>query len=306
MEGIAQEVKRHSYRSGAGRSWPLDRYPIFLAFLFLPSALLSQSYDVMIVEKTNHLVAYDSFQQSLDSESRIPLRSFAQMKILNARDRLSDGFTTCMKVDVDGEEFYLLTDNVGRLSGRGSLGFVRSFQKRVFDIDTVEILAAGRLTLRDPGERTQHRLSAGDRCIRYFSDAGRVYVKRVGNAESYGWASFPSEQERKWWKVVHPRLAQNILSPNVVSRIAARIREANNALLQIYFQLGKESGNRSQPPRWYVRSNATSLQCVLQPPAAAVSYNHSIKALAATFETYLLGTGYSVHAAGNRIEVTGR
>ncbi|MBI3003901.1 MAG: hypothetical protein HYY49_00620 [Ignavibacteriales bacterium] len=167
--------------------------------------------------------------------------------------------------------------------------------------DTVEILAT--TTFRSVDRKKQDILAAGERCIRFFSDAELIYVKRLGKDSGFGWTSLAARGEGKSWKVTHLAWAQTVLSPLIVNRMTQRIREVNLTLSKIYTNLGQESGKRFLPPQWRIDSTTTLPTYIYEPATAARFYARSIKELNAVLQTYLLGTGFDAVRADNRIEI---
>ena len=89
-------------------------WTILLTAIFL-TPVISQTFDVVIIEKPRYLTAYNAFQQSLASSQLAMFQPFVPMKILNTRDVFSDGLTSCMKIDVDGHIYFLL-NNIFKVS----------------------------------------------------------------------------------------------------------------------------------------------------------------------------------------------
>jgi len=224
------------------------------------------------------------------------------MNILAQRDLLSDGLTPCMKVEVDGDVFFLLRDESGRLAGWKDLGYVRTFQHKEHVGDTVEVIQPNRIELESPERNGTIRLLKADRLIRYFEDGGAWYVRRLGARPSYGWAVLPTNGQGTTWKIVRSAAVPIVLSQMLRGRIVARINAINETFVQVYRVLGKETGKSIPVPRWSVDSGGTVLSCVLQPATAVRFYPKTIDELAAELQAYVVGTGYTVSTADNRIE----
>jgi hypothetical protein len=307
MEGSTEAVKKQN--CGGGCSYhPLAilLWNAFTICLAISPCAFAQTFDVLIVEKPDHLVIYDSFQQSLSSLNESVLQPFAPFKVLKQRDVLSDGLTACEKVEVDGEVFYLLRDESGQLAGRKALGTVRNLQNAKLLNDTIEVLGPRSIVLQHPVKSGRRFLSNGDRCLRYFNAAGVVYARLLGAKPEYGWLRLPATEKGRSWQKVRAQPMRLDLSPMIRDRVNGRIKDVNGAFSQVYSLLNKETGKRYPVPQWEVESTNTSLICVLRPAAAAGFYKQSIQTLSATLQTYLLGTGYDVREHGNRIEIRRR
>jgi hypothetical protein len=274
----------------------------FLAAFFITS-VVSQTFDVIIIEKPHQLIAYDAFQQSLAPSQLTVLQPFVPMKILKAHEVLGDGLTSCMKVDVDGNIFFLLSDNNGKPSGWNKLGTVKIYERKVFLQDTITILVSRKVIFKSFSDGNPSPLAAGDRCVRYFENAGSVYVKRLRKDPAFGWIRAPGAGEGSLWKIVHTAAIWSEFSSALREQINGRIRHVNQTFTQIYAVLNRESGKRLTAPQWYVDPHAESLSFVLLPESAINIYPQSVEALKTTLQTYLLGTNYNTFIIGNKIDI---
>jgi len=304
MEGSSEAVNRQN--CGGGRFYhPLaillrNAFIISLATL---SQAVSQSYDVLIVQHPDQFVAYDSFQQSIASSQEIALQPCVPIKIISPRDVLSDGMTPCAKVEVEGEIFYLLRDERGRLAGWNKLGITKVIRQTKFIEDTIGVVGSATLQLEDPFGNRRQRLAAGDHLLRYFSNGGKVYVRLLGSRPEYGWLKLPKKEKGITWDKVRSEPVRVTISPMIRDRVNSRIREANLTYNAVYSTLSKESGKRFPVPQWEADSSNNSMRFVLRPAAAAVFYKQTIQTLATTMQTYLLGTDYRVIANANTITI---
>ncbi len=274
---------------------------LLAAFIITP--VISQTFDVVIIEKPHYLTAYDVFQQSLSSPQLAIIRPFVPMKILKTRDVLSDGFTGCMKVEVDGNIFFLLNGSSGKLEGWNKLGAIRMFKQKRFFLDTIKVLISRKINFDRFADGNRSYLTAGDRCVRYFEDGGSVYVKRIGNDPEFGWINISNAEEGILWKYIHIAEVQSEISSSLHERIYGRVQQVNQTLAQIYTMLNRESGKQLKAPQWYADSQAESLSFILIPESAISVYPKSLELLKTSLQTYLLGTGYNVLITGNRIDI---
>jgi hypothetical protein len=281
---------------------------IWIAFLaaFFIAPVVSQTFDVVIIEDPHHLIAYDAFQQSLASSQLAVLQPFVPMKILKAYDVLGDGLTSCMKVEVDGNIFFLLRDESGMLAGWNNLGTIKNYERRIFLQDTISILVSRKIIFKSFADGSQSPLAAGEHCVRYFENAGSVYVKRLGKDPAFGWIRAPAAEEGSWWKIVHTASVRSEFSSALRERINGRILQVNQTLTQIYAVLNRESGKRLTAPQWYVDPHTESLSFVLLPESALNIYPRSVEALKTSLQTYLLGTSYNAFITGNKIDIKPR
>ncbi len=297
-------MKRQRCRGrGFGRPLAPSPWLVLVSFFTLTRISFSQTSDFLIVQNTQRLVVYDAFQQFLGSGQNTPIRPYAPLKILARKDVLGDGVTPCMKIEADGEVFYLLRDETGKLSGWRDLGIVKTFFQRKAFGDTISVLASGRIALEKPAKGGRALLPAGVRCVRYFDDGGATYIVRLGPQPAFGWAVLPLRDRGKSWQIVRPEKQDIALSPMVRDRVISRIQQVNQTYAQVYGLLVSETGKRFAVPRWSVDSSGAMLTCVLTPAAAARFYPESITQLITSIQAYVVGTGYVVTSADNRIQI---
>jgi hypothetical protein len=296
----------HYCRGGIWRRPSVNLVWSALLAAFFITPVISQTFDVIIVQKPLYLTAYDAFQQSLSSSQLAMIQPFVPMKILKTRDVLSDGFTSCIKMEVDGEILFLLSDKSGKLVGWNKLGAVRIYKHKVFLQDTVSILESRKIIFESSADGSQSYLTAGERCVRYFEDEGSVYIKCIGKDPVFGWIKTLSAEEGILWKKVHPAEVRSEFSSALRERIYGRVQQMNQILTQIYILLNKESGKRLTAPQWYANPQAESLSFTLIPNSAVSLYPKSVELLKISLQTYLLGISYNVLITDNKIEIKPR
>jgi hypothetical protein len=296
----------HYCRGGIWRrpSALLVRTALLAVFFFTP--IISQTFDVILVQNPGYLRAYDEFQQSLASSQLAMIQSFVPMKVLNARDVLSDGITHCMKVDIDGDIFFLLNDNSGKLAGWNKLGAVRIYKRKFILLDTIKVLVSHKIIFESFPDGSQSYLTTGERCVRYFEDGGSVYIKCIGKYPVFGWIRISGTEEGSLWKKVHTEEVRSEFSPALHERVYERVQQVNRTLAQVYSVLNRESGKRLTAPQWYADSESESTSFILIPDSAVRLYPKSVELLKTSLQTYLLGTSYNVLVTGNKIEINPR
>jgi hypothetical protein len=277
---------------------------LLAAFIITPA--ISQTFDVVIIEKPRYLTVYDAFQQSLASSQLFMFQPFVPMKVLKTHDVFSDGLTNCMKVDVDGNIYFLLKNDSGRLAGYDKLGTVKTYKRKAFLHDTITIFVSRKIIFQNSADGSRSFLTASDRCVRYFEDAESIYIKRIGKDPAFGWISAQGTQEGVLWKIVHIAEGRSEFSSSLRERIYGRVQSVNQTLAQIYTVLNRESGKQLIVPRWYVDPQAELLSIFLIPESAVSIYPKSVELLKTSIQTYLLGTGYNVLITGNKIAIKPR
>ena len=306
MERASKEVKKRKRRGGTCSPCIFLWWIVSCSPLVLSSVAFAQTHDVLLVENPEHLIVYNSFQQSLTAKQQSAILPFAPIKILKALDLLSDGMTPCMKVEIDGEAYFFLRDESGKLVGLTKLGMVRSFSSASFIADTIEILASNVISLQNPSTGVRSPLVAGDQCVRYFVNAGAVYLKQMGARPRFGWGILPAANAGSWWKRVNTQIVRQRLPAAAYERIVARIHQLNQSLSRLHVILAKESGKAPTVPQWTLRQSGPVLECSLQPKKSIEAYRRTTAELAGSLQTYLIGTGYEAVQSGRGIEIRPR
>lgn len=303
MERASKEVKKRQRRGGKGGPC---RFLCWIAFCcpLVPSPVaFAQTHDMLLVEKPGHLVVYNSFQQSLAVKQLSELRPFAPIKILKSNDLLSDGLTACMKVEIDGEPYFVLRDGSGKLAGLKMLGMVKSFSSKSFVADTIEILVSNVISLQNPSSGVRSPLVAGDRCVRYFVNGGAVYLKQLDVRPRYGWGIVPTEKAGSWWKRVIAQIIRHGLPAAAYERIVAKIRQLNQSLSRLHVMFARETGKALPVPQWLLQQSGAGLHCALRPMGTMEEYRRTTSELTLLLQTYLIGTGFEAAHSDQGIEI---
>ena len=287
------------------------RLSVILFFTALSAVLLftpavSQTYDIILIEKPRNLTVYDAFQQSTTSSQLSDFLPFVPIKILKARDILGDGFTRCMKVEIGGKIYFLLIGEEGRLAGWNKAGEIKTFKDKECLDDTITVLVSQKIPFRNYVNGRQSYLSAGDRCVRYFRHDGSIYVQLIGKNQKFGWIKTGGDEEGKIWKIVQKAALQPELSAALRERITGRIQQVNRTLTQIYSMLNTETRKGIAVPQWQKDPRSEIMGFVFMPEKAVEVYPQSVEILKSSLQTYLLGTNYNVVISGNRMEIKQR
>ena len=257
--------------------------------------------DFLIVEKVEHLLIHNEYQQDITSQERARLVPFTPMWIVKANDLLSDGFTPCMKVEIDGNVFYILKDMDANLAGSASLGFHRVFNNVTLLLDTVQVLANHILVISPVTHSEKLPLSSGDRIVRIFRHLNETYARRTGNPPTYGWIVLEENRENLDWKVVkQPPRAQASIDGRVLQSVERKMKEANRLLDQLFTYFNERTHQQKKIPHWTVHASDTTITCILQDYR---DFSHSTLYVVRDLENIVLGTGLNVFSSPGRIEI---
>jgi hypothetical protein len=265
----------------------------------------SDRADVLILENPSHLRVLDRYQRSVLSPEKIGITRYTPIVMRNTNDILSDGFTPCARVEVNGNLFFLVRDSDSRLVGAESFGY-QAFYRRAFILgDTVEIRHGGRLLIQSVRRTASSYLLKGQRLERLFAHEGLTYVRQVAAGEEvFGWVTLGRSGRGSIWRVITttpssppPETAQ------VLDRVKTVVQEVNAVLAGLYAFLNQETGERKTAPRWEVSLAGSAIICTLRSESTVTSFQESTAQLARSLETVVLATRRRVVAQPGRIEL---
>jgi len=246
------------------------------------------------------------YQQNLSPLELTLFRPFIPIRVVRARDLLGDGFTPCMRVEVEGAEYFLIRDSDGRLAGESRAGTQRLYHGLALLYDTVRVLTGGLRFVAADG-RGQQLLRAGERLVRVFSSAGETYVRRTGHPPIYGWVTLKPDSERRQWSVqrVVP-VVQTAIPARVKDSVEAALTRTNTLLSTLFSYFGTGAGRARETPRWHMETSPSMLRCTLLDGVPDRDFPESTRYLVRDFETFVLGTNLGVFRASGSIEIRPR
>lgn len=263
----------------------------------------SRAEDFLIVERSANLHIFNRYQQRLTSEERQNLLPFTPFRIISAADVLGDGFTPCLRVEADGNLYFIQKDERGELLGASRAGFIRKVAGATMHRDSIEVLDPAGLPMLDPRRQGRVSVARGGVLVRIFSVAGLTYAYSPFFRQ-YGWVNLePTGAGRRWR--VHTREPVSIAQPvmRVVPAIRQRVEEVNAKLRGLFEHLNAKGPRHLDPPQWQVRISAGSVICTLVTSLPPQRFAESSALLARRIEGALLGTDLRVQASPGNIQV---
>jgi hypothetical protein len=258
----------------------------------------------LLVEHPERLIVYNRYQQHSTPEEQKLLTPFVPIKILDAEATLNDDFTPCLKVDIQGQIFYLLKNEVFEVPGK-KLGTMRVLNRVTVLNDTIRLVSSD-ITLTIPDQKKSHRLQAGAILERYFQDGKTTFVRLSGQRPEYGWVHFSMGEKTKEYIVLSSTksIATNVpLSDAIRKRIQVKLIEANKALADLFAYFNTETKTRKIAPQWRLVTFKQQYACILEPTEYGKQYAESSRYLAGDIESILLGTNYGTIMSPGRIEI---
>jgi hypothetical protein len=262
--------------------------------------------DVLVVGRPGALTILNTYQQQLTAAERRVLEPFVPMVIMNERTTLSDGFTPCMTVTIDGQSFYLQRDRDGDLLGMGTAGFQQVYHHVGLRGDSVRVLIGQALRVRSADGLSSLLLDEGEVLRRMFELGENTYVRLSVDSPRYGWVNLADRDRGRIWEVFSPRPVSASLSVALIEKVQAEVRHVNETLRKLFEFFNAQTGTHRNAPQWQLTTAADGLVCVLEGESQQHRFPQSTRQLIREIESILIGTGYAVGGSDGRIEVVRR
>jgi len=280
------------------------------ALLVLPAIIFSAWHveagdSFLVVERVEHLKVYNKYQQeATPPEREQALAPFLPMRILKGDDLLGDGFTRCARVDVGAEMFYLLKDGEGKLSRSGPLGLERTFVNAIPLSDTVEILPRADVQFSPITSPSHQAVRPREKFLRFFRLQNAVYCRRLPDSTNYGWIDLTGKNEQRVWKrIIHNTSSQELISPDVIRAVNAKVDEVNLVLAGLFEHFNSRTRQRKDPPAWTIESTAGRIACKLQGSIDPEDLHGSTLYLIKDLENIAMGARLHIAYTSGSIEI---
>ena len=271
---------------------------------FFSTARSATGVDFVVVENVDRLQIYNKYQQEASALERQRVATFVPMKIVKTDDMLSDGFTRCMQVVIDGETFFLLKEKEGSLARTGSLGFIETFHNVTSLLDTVEILSNHAVSFNHVNSSSRQSLPANERILRIFRHGNLTYCRRLSATAGYGWMDLAEKREGRDWVVLRSATSASVLIPDdIVQKVRARVDEVNRVLARLFDHFNNQLHQQKPVPQWTLETSGNMISCLLQGTTEPDSFHESTRYLIGDIENIVLGTELQVVSSPGRIEV---
>jgi hypothetical protein len=290
---------------GGSRILRFGRAYLLLAAVHIPSLLLAagERADFLVVEHPHRLLLYNQYQQQLSSQEQAQLIPFAPIKLLNSEDVLGDGFTPCVRGELEGRIIYILKEKSGALTGAERAGDIRTFKNTTIVGDTIEVLRSGRMFVSDPRQK-ESSLRAGTRLVRIFRHDGVTYVKSLDGRQVFGWTTLDDLVEGRDWAVTRKSgPTRNEQLEKIFPGVMLKVNEVNAKFAQLFKHFNTTTSQQHPPPRWRVEHSGGALAIILDADVAAETFSQTSQVLGKSIETLLLGTDLRVSSSPREVEI---
>lgn len=258
----------------------------------------------LIVEHPDRLLAFNGYQQHLSPQDQLVFQPYVPMRILRDHDVLGDGFTPCMRVEIEGALYFLARDDKGHLVGDQNAGTLRTVPGTPLRRDTVQVLERDVLLLASPAAQHEQPLKPGERLIRFFVSERKTYVKCPGRSPAYGWVTLsPAGEEKQWGRTGILHTAESMIPGRVRDSIQAALVRTNTILSNLYRFFNDRAGENRPTPHWHLEASGVSLLCTLADASPERNFPESTRYLMKDIQNYLLGTDFEAVQSSDGIEI---
>ncbi len=261
----------------------------------------ARQFDVLIVESPDQLVLYNKYEQELSYDERRQLPKFLPIRILDENAFLSDGFTPCIKGEVNREKVYILKDETGELRDLERIGYHHIFRNCRFVDDTVKVVQTGAVfltkkpTFRNSPDTQKYFLEAGDKLHRLFTWKEWTYIERIGKQREFGWSYLaPGKKNHTWKPVESASPVNNDRFYEITREVERELNEVNLLLEDLYARLNTMRGEHRVPPFWRMEIREDELICYPDHLPGKNKYPRSTRILVNRLRNIVQGTPYRV------------
>lgn len=278
--------------------------PVLMLAGGIRSVAAQEKGELLLVEHPTRLTVLNRYQQTLTNAERSVLQPFVPMVVVQRRDMLGDGFTPCMRVRINGAEYFLVRDGSGRLVGEAQAGIVSVHDGTLHGGDTVLVLRAGAVMFSSPDGRRTAVLGAGERLIRLLSRSERTYVRRGSASDPYGWVDLAPSAEGRLWGAARLAVAlPSSVPPPIVDQVRSALSRANTKLANVFAFLATRGGVRRSVPRWEIQPEGAVLRCTLVGGSTVRDFPESTRYLMRDVQARITESGFRTVAVTDGFEV---
>ena len=277
---------------------------IMLMVITVLPARSQQRVDFLVVEKPQRLLVYNKYQQEPTGQERASIIPYVPMRIITKSDLLSDGFTPCMKVEIDGTTFYLGQEKDGELIGSKVIGFNKTYENATFLHDSIQVLTPRTIQFSDLLRSTTSPLEKGERLVRIFVQNGQTFALKTGRAPAYGWLSLEKSRENHDWKVLtESDRTPDVIPDHIVQNVQATIDETNEVLSHLFGYFNNQTHQHLPSPHWQLNATPELITCILRDATSGQDFAASTRLLSKDLENSILGSGLRVVSEPGKIEI---
>jgi hypothetical protein len=273
------------------------------AFFFLVGLLTFQvasqprkgQADYLLIDHVDKLLIYNKYQQRITHGEEKAFIPFVPIRILSDQEKLNDNYTPCMKVEVQGNVYYLIKDDKFSLVGSSRLTYNRFYNKATLLLDTAQLVEKNGHIILSPTREKHFSVQPYQKFIRYFQVNDWTYVSSMENPPRFGWISFSAFKEKSANEIHATQVVTTSkLLVKAMQHVETKLNEVNSLYVTLFAQFNKLTNMKKTVPQWHSVRSETNMICILKPEMYARAFQESDQYLLRDFENIFMGTPYVV------------
>lgn len=276
---------------------------ILLTLLFVTPNILAQEKATFIISgKPQVYTILNKYEQSLTDSERELFRPFSPLQLINEEYTLGDEITSALKARFNGDIYFLLKDDNGKLVGGKKDPYRHTFRNCRIIEDTIRIVKDRSVLLSQkyPAKGNRVYMARNALVVRLFKHQKYYCVKYIGRKIMYGWCALSDKSA--WRPVIHAKKVDTALKSELVERIIERIKSANEMYDQYFQRFNEITGEKKSVPKWRYTYSDESIHCTLTNPYKdSDQLEESNQYLVQDIENLLLGKPFNVHYRNGEI-----
>jgi hypothetical protein len=291
------------------RNWRTSPAYVLLYLVFNIVIAHAQSQtgtsDVLFVQEIGALQILNKYQQKPSPDELKELPRDAPIVIVQARTTLGDSYTPCMKVKIEGDTYYLLTNSRGEPLNLDKALLRKWYRSKRIANELVEIVGKKKYFVLSFDRSKKYVFERNRDLTWIFSDGNDAYVRIPGIPSRYGWIALRFNQEGSLWRIKHPERPQQVDEQAIVfNRIVEKVEQTNKTTASLFAFFNRQTGRRKAAPRWIVSTDNGRLKCEFSSAFGTAPFQGSARMFADELRTILIGSEYRLQTTDGMMEIS--
>ncbi len=226
---------------------------ILFLLIFVVGGLHSQTRsDYILIEHPDKLLLLNKYQQEISQHELNSFKPFTPFLIIEKHTFFADGIRSYLKVALEGEEFYMLTNNDGKIRNAEFVGINKKFTRRKVAGDTIKVIAEKKVRVRMPGTQSYSYLYPGDKVVRIFRDVSEYYGYNLAG-DYYCWVKMsPPGKYSGWEKYVETFEKYRMPRVELESKLIDKIEQYNELMKNLEAHFNTRFSKDKSFPKWNI------------------------------------------------------
>lgn len=272
--------------------------------LLMQSSKAGERAEYLIISDPHKISIFNKFEQSLTENEIKSLYSNTPFQILNSRETLGDQITEALRCSYQGETYFLLLDNKGRLKNSSASLYQKTFQKCLPINDSVQLKQSINVYERYPSSGAMVKCKPNQYVTRIFQFSTSFYIF-IPEKKFYGWVN-NSQGIFNTIKKATPQ-STAIKVSDITDIVQARLGAVNQYYRQYFEYFNTITQQNKTIPMWKMEIDGNRVHCVLSSSAHITDQlQQSTRYVVQDIEQMLLGKPFTVQYTTKEIIINPR